>query len=106
MSYISSRTNPCVRVKFSDGGAYTLTDTCRDDVWGASSSLEEARARKEELAKIWDIKDVGHTQCVLGMDVDQDLAAGTGNFAAHNILQLAVFTKVERVYIPLVCAPF
>jgi hypothetical protein len=65
-----------VRVKTEDG-SYTLTDTYTDDVWGASSSVEEAGRRKGELAKVWDIKDVGDTHRLLGMRVEQNLEAGT-----------------------------
>jgi hypothetical protein len=89
LGYVASRADPCVRVKTSDDGAYTLTDTYTDDVWGASSSAEEAELRKAELAKIWDIKDVGHTHRLLGMRVDQDLVAGTVTLS-----QRAYFEKV------------
>ncbi|KAJ6589190.1 hypothetical protein B0H19DRAFT_1058230 [Mycena capillaripes] len=57
--------DPCVRVKISDDGAYTLTDTYTDDVWGTSSSVEEGEKRKAELAAMWDIKDVGNTHRLL-----------------------------------------
>jgi hypothetical protein len=77
LGYVSSRADPCVRVKISDDGGYTLTDTYTDDVWGASSSIEEGEMRKAELANIWDLKDVGNTHRLLGMRVDQDLEAGT-----------------------------
>lgn len=55
LGYVSSKADPCVRVKASDDGEYTLTDTYTDDVWGASSSFEEGERRKAELAQKWDI---------------------------------------------------
>jgi hypothetical protein len=66
-----------------------LTDTYTDDVWGASSTVEEAEARKRELGKVWDIKDVGDTHRLLGMSVDQDLETGT-----ITLSQCAYFQKV------------
>ncbi|KAF7353204.1 Gag-Pol polyprotein [Mycena sanguinolenta] len=89
LDYSKSRADPCVRVKISDDGGYTITDTYTDDVWGASASSEEAEARKAELGNVWDIKDVGHTHRLLGMRVDQDLAAGTVTLS-----QRAYFEKV------------
>jgi hypothetical protein len=39
--------------------------------------VDEAGRRKAELAKVWDIKDVGGTQRLLGMRVEQNLKVGT-----------------------------
>lgn len=89
LGYSTSKADPCVRVKTSPDGAYTLTDTYTDDVWGASSSVAEAEARKAEIGTKWDIKDVGDTHRLLGMRVDQDLIAGTVTLS-----QRAYFEKV------------
>jgi transposase InsO family protein len=76
LDYKTSRADPCVRYK-KEGDNYTLTDTYNDDVFGASNNDEEIKRRKDEMAKIWDIKDVGETEYFLGMRVQQDLEAGT-----------------------------
>ena len=76
LGYTTSRADPCVRFK-RDNGNYTLTDTYTDDVFGASNNEEEARRRKDEMGKIWDIKDVGENEYFLGMRVQQDLHLGT-----------------------------
>jgi hypothetical protein len=76
LGYTTSRADPCVRFK-RDNGNYTLTDTYTDDVFGASNNEEEAKRRKDEMGKIWDIKDVGENEYFLGMRVQQDLNLGT-----------------------------
>ena len=76
LEYTTSRADPCVRIKKRDGN-YTITDTYTDDIFGASNSSEEAKRRKDEIGKVWEIKDVGETEFFLGMRVQQDLTAGT-----------------------------
>ena len=76
LGYTTSRADPCVRFK-RDGENYTITDTYTDDIFGASNSDEETRKRKDEIGRVWEIKDVGETEYFLGMRVQQDLAAGT-----------------------------
>ena len=76
LGYTTSRADPCVRFKREDGN-YTITDTYTDDIFGASSSDEETKNRKDEIGKVWEIKDVGETEYFLGMRVQQDLTAGT-----------------------------
>ena len=76
MGYTTSRADPCVRIKKEDGN-YTLTNTYTDDTNGASNSDEEIKRRKEEISKVWEIRDVGGTEYFLGMRVQQDLKLGT-----------------------------
>jgi len=76
LGYTTSRADPCVRYK-RDGGQYTITDTYTDDVFGASTTDEEIRKRKNEMGDVWEIKDVGESEYFLGMHVQQDLTAGT-----------------------------
>ncbi len=77
LGYYMSRADPCVRTKWDDDRSFTITDTYMDNVWGASTSAEEADRRKNELAECWEIKDVRENGYFLGMHVDQDLKAGT-----------------------------
>ena len=76
LGYITSRADPCVRIK-EENGNYTITNTYTDDTFGASNNEEEERRRKEEISKVWEIKDVGETEYFLGMRVQQDLDTGT-----------------------------
>ena len=76
LGYTTSRADPCVRFK-RDGENYTITDTYTDDIFGALNSDEETRKRKDEIGRVWEIKDVGEMEYFLGMRVQQDLAAGT-----------------------------
>ena len=75
LGYTTSRADPCVRFK-KENGNYTLTDTYTDDVFGASNSDEEAKKRKDEIGRVWEIKDVGENEYFLGMRVQQDLTLG------------------------------
>ena len=76
LGYTTSRADPCVRFK-KENGNYTITDTYTDDVFGASNDDEEAKRRKDEMGKVWEIKDVGENEYFLGMQVEQDLKSGT-----------------------------
>src|SRR6266545_4359138 len=76
LGYTTSRADPCVRYKVDDDG-YTLTDTYTDDVFGASKTDAEAKKRKDEMGKEWEIKDVSDNDYFLGMRVQQDLTRGT-----------------------------
>ena len=76
LGYVTSRADPCVQYK-REGEGYTLTDTYTDDVFGASKTDAEVKARKDEMAKEWEIKDVGENDYFLGMRVQQNLGAGT-----------------------------
>ena len=76
LGYITSRADPCVRIK-QENGNYTITNTYTDDTFGASNNIEEEKKRKEEIGNVWEIKDVGETEYFLGMRVQQDLNAGT-----------------------------
>ena len=76
LGYTTSRADPCVWFKKTDGN-YTITDTYTDDVFGASDSNEEMKKRKDEIGRVWEIKDVGENEYFLGMRVQQDLILGT-----------------------------
>jgi hypothetical protein len=65
---------PAFGTRKTDDG-YTLTDTYTDDVFGASKTKKEMKERKDEMAKEWEIKDVGENDYFLGMRVQQDLNA-------------------------------
>jgi Reverse transcriptase (RNA-dependent DNA polymerase) len=45
--YITSRADPCVRIK-KENGNYTITKTYTDDTFGASNSKEEEEKRKKK----------------------------------------------------------
>ena len=76
LGYTTSHADPCVRFKTEDGN-YTITDTYTDDIFGASNDEQEVKRRKDEIGKVWEIKDVGENEYFLGMRVQQDLKLGT-----------------------------
>jgi reverse transcriptase-like protein len=76
LDYTTSRVDPCVRFK-RENGNYTITDTYTDDIFGASNTDDEIRRQKDEIGRVWEIKDVGETEYFLGMRVQQDLNLGT-----------------------------
>ena len=76
LGYTASRADPCVWFK-KEGENYTITDTYTDDIFGASNNDEEIEKRKDEMGRVWEIKDVGETEYFLGMRVQQDMVLGT-----------------------------
>jgi len=75
LGYITSHADPCIKYKHERGG-YTITDTYTDDVFGASKTDAEIEKRKDEIGKVWEIKDVGENEYFLGMCVQQDIGQG------------------------------
>ena len=76
LGYPASHADPWVWFK-KDGENYMLTDTYTDDIFGASNSDEEIEKRKEEIGKLWEIKDVGETEYFRSSVLNQK-KTGTG----------------------------
>ena len=76
LGYTSLWADLCVWFKREDGN-YTLTDTYADNSFSASNSEEEEKRRKDEMGKVWEIKDVEENEYFLGMRVQQNLTLGT-----------------------------
>jgi len=72
LGYTTSCADHCVRYKKEDDG-YTITDTYTDDIFGASKTDREAKERKDEMGKEWEVKDVGANEYFLGVRVQQDI---------------------------------
>ena len=72
LGYITSKADPCVWFK-EENGNYTITNMYTDDIFGASNDDIEVKQRKDEIGKVWEIKDVGESEYFLGMWVQQDL---------------------------------
>jgi Reverse transcriptase (RNA-dependent DNA polymerase) len=68
LRYHVSWADPCICYK-KENGNYTITDTYTNDIFGASNNDEEAKQRKEEMGKVWEIKNVGENDYFLGMQV-------------------------------------
>ena len=66
LGYTSLQVDPCVQFK-KEKGNYTLTDMHMDNVFRASNNKEEEKRRKEEIGKVWKIKDVGENKYFLKM---------------------------------------
>jgi hypothetical protein len=76
LSYTTSHADLCVLFK-TENRNYTITDAYTHDVFGASNNDEEIEKRKEEIGRVWEVKDVGEMEYFLGMRVQQDLEEGT-----------------------------
>ena len=76
LRYTSSQADPCVWFK-KEKGNYTPMDTYMDNLFRALNNEEEEKRRKEEIEKVWEIKDVGENEYFLGMWVQQNLTLGT-----------------------------
>ena len=93
LRYNASRADSCIHFK-KENGNYTITDTYTDDIFGASNNDEEAKRRKDELGKVWEIKDMGENEYFLGMrynrtltperyDYHNDLTGNTSLASSH-----------------------
>ena len=51
---------------------FTLTSTWTDDILGASSTIEGEQMAKDQLAKTYEIKDMGETTLILGMHIKRN----------------------------------
>ena len=58
LGYTTSKADPRVWFK-KENGNYTITDTYTDNIFGASNDDKEVKQRKDEMGKVWEIKDVG-----------------------------------------------
>lgn len=56
---------------------FTITSTWTDDVLGASSTKSGKRIAKDELARSYEIKDLGEACYILGMWIDYNKENGT-----------------------------
>ncbi|GLB45566.1 putative reverse transcriptase (RNA-dependent DNA polymerase) [Lyophyllum shimeji] len=63
LGYKPSRADTCVRSKLV-GNERTITNTYTDDTLGASSTLEGYARAKEELARCYEIKDMGELKYI------------------------------------------
>ena len=79
LNYITSQADPCVWI-MKENSNYTISNTYMDDTLGASNSEEEMKRRKDEISKVWKIKDVGGNEYFLGMWVQWDLKQGMIQF--------------------------
>ena len=75
LGYITSHMDPCVQFK-KENGNYTISNTYTDDNFRASNNDDKTRRRKEEIGKVWEVKDVGENNYFLGMRVQQDIEQG------------------------------
>jgi hypothetical protein len=99
LGYVTSRADPCVRFKREEG-EYTITDTYTDDVFGASTTDNEIKKRKDEMGAQWEIKDVGENEYFLGMRVQQDLREGTIRLTQRPYWEHVV-NRFDLAYVPL-----
>ena len=75
LGYITSCADPCVWFK-KENGNYMISNTYTDDTFRALNNDDETRRRKEEIRKVWEVKDIGENDYFLGMRVQQDIEQG------------------------------
>jgi hypothetical protein len=73
--YYTSKADPQVRSRVIDD-EITLTSTWTDDILGASSTEEGELIAKEELAKSYELKDLGTAKFILGMKIEKNEESG------------------------------
>ncbi len=80
-----SRADPCIRL-LKNGAERTYTCTYTDDVSGASTSDEEGQRVRKEIGEVYEIKDLGKHNSVLGMMVEHDKEDGTISLHQKNLI--------------------
>lgn len=75
LGYYKSQADPCVHSRMING-EHTITSTYTDDIFGASSTKEEAEKAKKEFEACFEIKDVGDQGYILGIRVEKDEETG------------------------------
>ena len=75
LGYYHSKADPSVRSRHADRNI-TITSTYTNDMTGISSSKQEAERAKEELGWMYETKDLGDANLVLGIRIDRDRDAG------------------------------
>jgi hypothetical protein len=80
LGHRQSKADPCIRIHHSELG-YTITSTYTDDVAGGSSTRADGVKVREDLAKAYEITDLGRLNKCLGMSIVVD--EQTGNISLH-----------------------
>jgi hypothetical protein len=73
--YYSSKADPQVQSRVV-GDEITLTSTWTDDILGALSTEEGEMKSKEELARSYELKDLGTAKFILGMKIERNDETG------------------------------
>jgi hypothetical protein len=103
LGHRQSRADPCIRIHHSDDG-YTITSTYTDDVAGGSSSPAAGIRVREDLAKAYEITDLGRPNKCLGMSITVNDA---GDISLHQktliqkILETFGMSEAKPKYTPL-----
>ncbi len=72
--------DPCVRL-LKNGKEHTITCMYMDNVSGASTSKKEGERVRREIGMVYDIKDLGKHNSVLGMTIEFN--EGRGSISLH-----------------------
>lgn len=88
LGYRRSRADPCVRSRLIRQEA-TITNTFNDNIFGLSSTKSGAAQAKAELARIYEVKDLGEPSFILGMAISHNPSTGS-----ISLSQKAYLTRV------------
>ena len=86
LGYYHSKANPLVHSQHTNRNI-TITSTYTDDTTGILSTRQEAERAKEELGWMYETKDLGDANLVLGIHIDRDRDAGTISISQHAYLE-------------------
>ncbi len=75
-----------MRRLLKNGSEWTYTCTYTDDVSGASTSKEEGQRVRKEIGSVYEIKDLGKHNSVLGMTVEFDNKTGAISLHQKNLI--------------------
>ncbi|KAF7763932.1 hypothetical protein Agabi119p4_8469 [Agaricus bisporus var. burnettii] len=73
--YYTSMADPQIRSRV-EGDEITVTSTWTDDILGASSTQAGELKAKDELARSYELKDLGEAKFILGMKIERNEATG------------------------------
>ncbi len=99
LGHVPSRADPCVWL-LKCGGEQTITCTYTDNISGAFSSKAEGELVRKEIGEVYDIKDMGKHNSVLGMTVEFDDDSRSISLHQRNLI-----TKTLERFGMLDCKP-
>lgn len=102
--YYASKADPRIRSRV-EGDDVTITSTWTDDILGASSSESGEVKAKGELARSYELKDLGEAKFILGMKIERNKETGDITLSqrayAERVLERFHMTDTRPLSTPL-----
>eukprot|EP00253_Pinus_taeda_P026498 PITA_26498 len=93
--YIRSEYNHCVYFKQLSNGIFIILVLYVDDILLARKSIEEINKLKAQMAKTFDMKDLGATGQILGMEIFRDRSNGKLWLSQHKYIEKILLRYVD-----------